>query len=115
MLFEQSDLGSREEFVRAFGEKPLGALVRSILGLDVQAARQVFADFLQTPGLNSAQIRFVDMIIRFLTVNGWVEPDKLCETPFTEVYAGGLSVFEDGLAGKVVELLEGVRRNAEVA
>jgi len=115
MLFEQSELADREQFTRAFGEKPLGTLVRSLLGLDVQAARDVFAAFLQTPGLNTAQIRFIELIIRSLTVNGWMDPAQLFEPPFTEVYSGGLSVFEDGLASTVVNLLEGVRRNAEAA
>ena len=115
MLFAQSDLNDREQYTRAFGEQPLGTLVRSLLGLDVQAARAVFADFLQTPGLNTAQIRFIDLIIRSLTVNGFIEPAQLFELPFTEVYSGGLSLFDDTLAGKVVNLLEGVKRNAQVA
>lgn len=115
MLFEQGQAGTREEFVRAFGEKPLGTLVRSILGLEVQAARAAFAEFLQMPGLNAAQIRFIDLLIRSLTVNGVIEAGQLFEPPFTEVHTGGLAVFEGKMAGRVVELLEGMRRNAEVA
>lgn len=114
MLFEQSELGGREAFQKAFGEKPLGALVRSILGLDAQAARDVFAEFLQTPGLNTAQIRFIDRIIRYLTVNGVIDPGQLFEPTFTELYSGGLTIFDERLAGRVVDLLEGVRRNAGV-
>ncbi|MCB9354670.1 MAG: DEAD/DEAH box helicase family protein [Lewinellaceae bacterium] len=115
MLLEQSDLGSREDFEKAFGTQPLGALVRSMLGLDAEAARAVFAEFLATPGLNTPQIRFVDLIIRSLTINGVVDPAQLFAPPFTDVHTGGLTVFDDRLAGKVVDLLEGVRRNAGVA
>jgi type I restriction enzyme R subunit len=115
MLFEQSDLGGRELFVKAFGEKPLGSLVRSMLGLDAEAARAVFDGFLQTPGLNTVQIRFIDLLIRSLSVNGVIAPAQLFEPPFTEIHAGGLGIFDEGLAGKVVDLLEGVRRNAEAA
>jgi len=114
MLFEQSELGGREAFQKAFGEKPLGALVRSILGLDAQSARDVFAEFLQTPGLNTAQIRFIDRIIRYLTVNGVIDPGQLFEPTFTELYSGGLTIFDERMAGRVVDLLEGVRRNAGV-
>lgn len=115
MLFAQSELGSREEFDRAFGPQPLGALVRSLLGLDADAARAVFAEFLATPGLNTTQIRFIDLVIRSLTVNGLIDPAQLFEPPFTDLHSGGLTVFDERLAGRVVNLLEGVKRNAGVA
>lgn len=115
MLFEQSDLGGREVFVKAFGEKPLGALVRSILGMDAGAAQAVFAEFLQTPGLNTTQIRFVQQIVRSLAVNGIIDPAQLFAPPYTDIHTDGLNLFDDRLAGKVVDLLAGVRKNAEAA
>lgn len=115
LLLEQSEVGSRDDFTQAFGEKPMGVLVRSMLGLDADAAHAVFAEFLATPGLNTTQIRFINLIIRSLTVNGMVEPGQLFEPPFTDLHTGGLTAFDDRLAGKVVDLLEGVRKNAGVA
>ena len=66
MLFEQGSLGTREEFVKAYGEQPLGKFIRKIVGLDVTAAKQVFSVLIKSQTLNSQQIRFLDTIINYL-------------------------------------------------
>jgi len=40
-----SELGSREDYVREFGDTPFGLLVRKIAKLDHDAAMQAFSDF----------------------------------------------------------------------
>jgi type I restriction enzyme, R subunit len=116
MLFEQGVIGSKEAFIQAYGDQPLGRFIRSIIGLDVNAAKLAFSGLLQVGNLNSQQIRFIDTIIHFFTAKGIVEPSKLFESPFTDINANGmLGVFDEKMSARIIDLVEGVNRNAEVA
>ena len=57
---------------------------RSIVGLDRNAASEPFARFLDQANFNARQIRFVEMIVDFVTRNGKLEAKQLYETPFTD-------------------------------
>lgn len=107
MLFEQSDLGTHEQFVNAYGEQPLGAFIRSIVGLDISAANNAFSSFINNPSLNASQIRFVNTIIQYLSTNGVITADKLFEPPFTEINSNGLlGVFNHEAAESIVKTIE---------
>lgn len=115
MLFEQGELGTREEFVKAYGEQPLGRFVRSIVGLDANAAKLAFGKVLGGLTLNSRQIRFMDTIINYLNVKGIIEPEMLFEPPFTDIDTQGImGVFDHAYASGIVSMLEGMNRSAEV-
>lgn len=90
MLFEQGEVGNKEEFVKAYGNQPLGKFIRSIVGMDIQATRTAFSKFINNPALNPQQIRFVDMIIQYLSTNGIIDIEKLFEPPFTDISSHGL-------------------------
>ncbi|RTQ53269.1 DUF4145 domain-containing protein [Hymenobacter gummosus] len=114
MLFAQGEIGTREHFEKAYGKQPLGKFVRSIVGLDPTATREVFSKFVNNPSMNAQQIRFLDLIIQYLGTNGYLETEKLFEAPFTEVSAHGLlGVFSQDDASEVVSLLERVNLYAE--
>jgi len=115
MLFQQGSIGTKEEFIKVYGEKPLGKFVREIIGMDINAAKQAFGEILNNQTLNSVQIRFINKIIDFLAVNGIIEPDRLFEPPFTEVSSDGIGIFDKGTSARIIELVERVNRNAEVA
>jgi type I restriction enzyme R subunit len=57
----------------------------------------------------------MNTIINYLAVNGIIEPSKLFEPPFTDVSSTGMDIFDKGTAGRIIELVEQVNRNAEVA
>jgi type I restriction enzyme R subunit len=116
MLFEQGTIGTRKEFVKAYGEQPLGRFIRSIVGLDTQAARMAFGEILNNQTLNAQQIRFMDTIINFFTVKGIIDPSMLFEAPFTDINASGIGgLFEEVVAARIIFLIESVNHNAEVA
>ena len=116
MLFQQGSIGTKAEFTRAYGELPLGRFVRSIVGLDANAAKQAFGDVLVNQTLNSQQIKFMDTIINFLTVKGIIEPSMLFEPPFTDINSNGImGIFDQATSGRIVELIEQINHNAEVA
>ncbi|MCL6460564.1 MAG: DEAD/DEAH box helicase family protein [Flavobacterium micromati] len=113
ILFNGEERGTRADFVKEFGEEPLGVFIRSIIGLDVKAAQDAFSDFLQAGSLRADQMTFIQNIISYLTKNGTIEPSMLFEPPFTDMNDQGLlGLFEDGDAHKVISIIERINGNA---
>ena len=116
MLFEQGEMGTKEEFKKAFGEQPLGRFIRSIVGLEANAAKEAFGKILAGQTLNSQQIRFMDMIINFFNVKGIIEPTMLFEPPFTDINTSGImGVFDEVTSTKIISLIEEINHTAEAA
>jgi type I restriction enzyme R subunit len=116
MLFEQGELGTKNEFIKVYGEQPLGKFIRSILGLEINAAKLAFGEFVSGQNLNSQQIRFVDQIINFLVVKGFIEPDMLFEPPFTDLNSSGImGVFDNENSSKIISLIEKINITAIAA
>ena len=67
----------------------LGLFVRSLGGLDREAAKQALAGFLAGKTLSADQIEFVDMIINHLTEHGVMDASLLYESPFTDITPQG--------------------------
>jgi len=82
MLMEVA--GSAPEYVTKARELGLGLFVRSLVGLERNAAKQAFADFLSGRTFTPNQIEFMDLVINYLTEHGAMEPDRLYESPFTD-------------------------------
>ena len=47
-----SELGSKEDYAREFGDTPFGLLIRKIAKLDHEAAMQAFSAFINDQSLN---------------------------------------------------------------
>ncbi len=113
MLFEQGELGTKQEFIKVFGEQPLGKFIRSIVGLETNAAKLAFGELLAGKTLNSQQIRFMDMVINFFSVKGIIEPSMLFEPPFTDIDISGImGVFDAEISSKFIELIEEINLTA---
>lgn len=113
MLFSQGEIGTREDFVKTYGPQPLGQFIRRIVGLDVNAAKEAFAGFINQPALNPTQIRFINTIINYLTINGTIDKAALFEKPFTDIASNGLiDVFSQEQAAQIVSLVEIINKNA---
>lgn len=116
MLFEQGEIGTKEEFIKAFGVQPLGRFIRSIIGVDANAAKLAFGEILSGQTLNAQQIRFMDTIINFFTVKGIIEPSMLFEPPFTDINTSGImGVFDEQTSTKIISLIDQINHTAEVA
>jgi type I restriction enzyme R subunit len=80
-----SEVGSREEYEAEYGQKPLGELVREIVGLDMAAAKAAFAEYLSNVNLDADQIYFVNQIVEYIVHNGVMKDmSVLQEPPFTD-------------------------------
>ena len=80
-----SQIGSRQDYETQVGKKPLGEFVREIVGLDMKAAKEAFAKYLDETYLDSRQIYFVNQIIEYIVHNGILKDlSVLQEPPFTD-------------------------------
>ena len=80
-----SEVGTKQEYEAEYGSKPLGEFVREIVGLDMNAAKAAFAEFLNGTNLDSRQIYFVNQIVEYIVHNGMMKDlSVLQETPFTD-------------------------------
>lgn len=113
-VFESEAVESRERFEQTFGaDRPLSVFIRSLVGLDRNAAKDAFGQFLDSARYNSQQIRFVEMIIEKLTQNGVMDPGQLYEPPFTGAHHQGIDgVFKDAEADKIISTLTDINSRA---
>jgi type I restriction enzyme, R subunit len=114
ILFESGEVGTREDFKRAYGkQEQLGVFIRSLIGLDREAAKAAFGEYLARNTMTANQMEFINQIIDYLTQNGVMEPSRLYESPFTDYNPNGLDgVFNDDAASRIVSILDAVRQNA---
>ena len=113
ILFTEDVAGSQEQLQQEYGEMPLGKFVRSILGLDVQAAQAAFADFIQLGSFTADQMRFIDTIITYLTKNGTIDKEMLFEPPPTHYASWASSRRMQRCA--IIRIIDRINANAEVA
>src|SRR5262249_31230763 len=62
----------------------LPRFVRSLIGLDREAAKRAFTAFLNGRSFTADQLQFLDDIIDHLTARGVMDPKLLYEAPFTD-------------------------------
>ncbi len=80
-----SEVGTHAEYSAEYGEKPLGEFVREIVGLDMNAAKEAFSEFLNNTNLDSRQIYFVNQIVEYIVHNGIMKDlSVLQDAPFTD-------------------------------
>ncbi|HEX2974742.1 MAG TPA: type I restriction-modification enzyme R subunit C-terminal domain-containing protein, partial [Bacteroidales bacterium] len=115
LIFDEGRLGTAEKFRETFGNShPIQYFVRSIVGLEVSAARQAFSEFLSVGTMTSTQIRFIDILIDHLTVNGIIDKVMLVQPPFTDLSDKGVfGIFSDDQVGKIITIIDKINGNAE--
>ncbi len=93
----------------------LGLFVRSLVGLDREAAKKALNTFTAGKTLTGNQIEFVNLVVDQLTERGVVDPKLLYESPFTDVNPQGPEgVFNSNQVDELIGLLEQVRARAVV-
>ncbi len=80
-----NEVGTESDYKLTCGDKPLGEFVREIVGLDMNAAKSAFSEFLNNTNLDSRQIYFVNQIVEYIIHNGLLKDfSVLQESPFTD-------------------------------
>lgn len=111
-----SDLGTKDEYEAEYGDKPLGEFVREIVGLDMNAAKEAFSEYLNEANLDSRQIYFVNQIVEYIVHNGLMKDlSVLQESPFTD-QGSVVDIFTDlNVWMGIRKVIEGINDNAKVA
>lgn len=79
------EVGTKQDYEQVFGTKPLGEFVREIVGLDMNAAKEAFSEYLTNTSLDNRQIYFVNQIVEYIVHNGMMKDlSVLQESPFTD-------------------------------
>eukprot|EP00828_Plagiopyla_frontata_P027910 TRINITY_DN36193_c0_g1_i1.p2 TRINITY_DN36193_c0_g1~~TRINITY_DN36193_c0_g1_i1.p2 ORF type:complete len:210 (+),score=10.89 TRINITY_DN36193_c0_g1_i1:2-631(+) len=76
-------VGTREAFLKAFGDCSVVSMLRSVLGIERDAVVAHFSGFL-SDGLSVQQRDFVNLVVDYIAENGHLEIEKLLESPFTQ-------------------------------
>ena len=80
-----NEIGTKDDYEAEYGTKPLGEFVREIVGLDMNAAKEAFSEFLNETSMDSRQIYFVNQIVEYIVHNGMMKDlSVLQESPFTD-------------------------------
>ena len=111
-----SEVGTKQEYRAEIGEKPLGEFVREIVGLDMNAAKAAFSEFLDETNLDSRQIYFVNQIVEYIVHNGMMKDlSVLQESPFTD-QGSIVEIFTDLTVWMgICKAIDQVNANARVA
>lgn len=111
-----SDLGTKDEYEAEYGDKPLGEFVREIVGLDMNAAKEAFSEYLNEANLDSRQIYFVNQIVEYIVHNGLLKDfSVLQEPPFTD-QGSVVDIFTDmNVWMGIRKVIEEINDNAKVA
>ncbi len=113
-MLATSGMAKPEHLAKAKGESnELGLFVRSLVGLDREAAKKALASFMTGKTLTSNQIEFVNLIVEYLTEHGVMEAGLLYESPFTDLNPQGPEgIFNSTQVDELIALLFQVRERA---
>jgi type I restriction enzyme, R subunit len=116
MVYSADIVESRKQFQKVYGNVNLKRFVRELVGLDRNAVKKAFNKYLK-PQFDSNQIRFVEMIIDYLTQNGVMDPGMLYEGQFADLHQDGLDgVFgnDNDIEGIIIAIVGSFNANAGV-
>lgn len=113
-ILAESGAGSSDDLERAAKESEgLGLFVRSLVGLDREAAKHELASFLSGSTMTSNQIEFVNLIVDHLKAHGVMPPERLYGSPFTDISPlGPDGLFSSQQVDDLIAVLETVRARA---
>ncbi|HEX5760562.1 MAG TPA: DEAD/DEAH box helicase family protein [Thermoanaerobaculia bacterium] len=116
-MLTASGIGGADAVQRAKEESHgLGLFVRSLVGLDREAAKEAFAGFLTGKALSANQIEFVNLIVDHLTEHGVMGAALLYESPFTDLTPRGPDgLFSSSQVEELLAVLDQVRAAALAA
>ena len=111
-----SELGTKEDYQAEYQDKPLGELVREIVGLDMNSAKQAFSKYLNDVNLDNRQIYFVNQIINYIVQNGMMKNFAVMqESPFTDKGDVG-DIFTDTVIWfDIMKIIKSINANALAA
>ncbi|MGH6626965.1 MAG: DEAD/DEAH box helicase family protein [Burkholderiaceae bacterium] len=116
-MLAESGVGTAQDIERATQEaQGLGLFIRSLVGLDRQAATQALSGFLADKTLSGNQFEFVNLVVNHLTEHGVMDAALLYESPFTaHAPQGPDGLFTSAQVDELFRVLDQVKATAMVA
>ncbi|MFZ3004191.1 MAG: DEAD/DEAH box helicase family protein [Undibacterium umbellatum] len=109
------EAGGSQELINEAKEQShgLGIFIRSLVGLDREYAKEALSQFIVGTTVNANQIEFIDLVVNYLIENGVMEPDRLYESPFTDINPQGPDgVFPSAKVDQLVSVLVDIQVKA---
>jgi type I restriction enzyme R subunit len=116
-MLVDAGVGDLEDLARASEQAHgFGLFVRSLVGLERDAAAEAFSRFLDDRTYTRAQIDFVWVVVTHLTERGTMDVDLLYEAPFADhAPHGPEDLFSGSDVDALVDALAAVRATAGTA
>ncbi len=109
------EAGGASELIKKATEQSngLGLFIRSLVGMDREAAIQAFNEFLIGSTVTPNQIEFINLIVEELTQNGVMKPERLFQSPFTDINSQGpLGIFSERNVALILKKLDEIQNRA---
>ena len=107
-----SELGSKEDYQREFGDTPFGLLIRKIAKLDHDAAMEAFSTFINDESLNQKQIAFVMKIINHIEQNGYMDNVADLQKPPFDKPVAFIKMFDAKTRMALIQKINEIKENA---
>lgn len=113
-IFVESKIGTEKDIERAASEHGgLGLFLRSVTGLDYEAANAAFDAFQVGKTYSADQLHFLGLLTRYLAKNGTVDPEELFGPPFTGLApTGPYALFPEDDVQAIADVLNTVKGTA---
>lgn len=112
-IFTEEGLADDTRLESIRSEGGLGLFIRSLVGLDREAAKDAFSAFLAGSTFTANQIEFIDLVIDHLIERGILDPRRLYESPFTDFDDQGVNgVFELSDVKALVKVINEIKSRA---
>lgn len=106
------ELGSKDDYTKEFGSTPLGILIRNIAGMDKEAVRDAFANFINKQKLNQNQIVFMEKLIDYVVANGYVKTQDVFDSAPFDKPKSMYEMFEMAQILELYHIVESFSKNA---
>lgn len=100
--------GTNDDIARARTlHTSLPVFIRSLVGLEREAAAAAFASLVAAGTASASQLQFIEEIVQHLTEHGAMPAARLYESPFTDIHAHGPDgVFDSAKVGLLFKALK---------
>jgi type I restriction enzyme R subunit len=112
-IFVAQGVGDSVRLAELSQEGGLGVFLRSLMGLDRDAAKAAFSGLEGLGAMTARQTEFINLVIDHLTEQGSLDPARFYESPFTDIDAQGIAgVFEPTQIKRIIQAVERLKETA---